>query len=405
MLPALVLGLGPTGLAVVRSLARRKIPVYGASWASNEPAFASRYLRAFRCPHPLSQADALADFLLNQHWPTGAPMVLFPTADVVSWFVARHQERLRQRYVFHSLPFSVVDALINKWKQYRMAVDFGIPAPQTVLLRTREDLARLSADFPFPAVVKPCYTFVWRQRFSGKGLRVSSFDELVTRLDGIFAQPLDLIVQSVIPGPIHNLVSVCCYIDSEGRLLALMGQQKLRQWPLEQGVGTLVQVCPPPGVADLVIRFLIHAGYRGPAEVEFKLDESDGQWKLIEFNPRFWEQTALATAAGLDFPYLYYSDLVGSELAIHTRPTSACRWIALWEDLHASASLWRKRELSFQSWASSFRNVRAHSLFAADDPGPCFRFYLSQLFSLALAGLRKLAPRSLSGAPRHFPRL
>ena len=38
--------------------------------------------------------------------------------------------------------------------------------------------------------------------------------------------------------------------------------------------------------------------------VEFKKDTRDGQFKLMEINPKFWGSLDLAIAAGVDFPYL-----------------------------------------------------------------------------------------------------
>jgi predicted ATP-grasp superfamily ATP-dependent carboligase len=40
--------------------------------------------------------------------------------------------------------------------------------------------------------------------------------------------------------------------------------------------------------------------------VEFKKDQRDGRFKLMEINPRFWGSLNLAIQSGVDFPYLFY---------------------------------------------------------------------------------------------------
>jgi predicted ATP-grasp superfamily ATP-dependent carboligase len=54
--------------------------------------------------------------------------------------------------------------------------------------------------------------------------------------------------------------------------------------------------------------------YAGFSEAEFKWDGRDGQYKLMEVNLRPVLQESLFTAAGVNFSYLAYQDLI---LGIH----------------------------------------------------------------------------------------
>jgi hypothetical protein len=42
--------------------------------------------------------------------------------------------------------------------------------------------------------------------------------------------------------------------------------------------------------------------WHGVAMVEFRRDDRDGEYKLMEVNPKFWGSLDLALAAGADFP-------------------------------------------------------------------------------------------------------
>ena len=44
--------------------------------------------------------------------------------------------------------------------------------------------------------------------------------------------------------------------------------------------------------------------WHGVAMVEFKKDERDNEFKLMEINPKFWGSLALSIRCGVDFPYL-----------------------------------------------------------------------------------------------------
>lgn len=401
MRPAYVLGLSATGLGVLRSLGRRRIPLYAATWDPHDPARSSRFAKTRLCPDPVTQPKHLLDFLLAESQRLGQTPVLFTAGDAATLFLAEHQDHLRGRFLFHSLPAQLMTALINKAQQYQLAAAAGISIPETFLVSAPQDLDGARHRVRYPAFIKPCYSHRWRKVFHCKGIQVSDPEQLRQRLAEVFCHGFEVVVQSVITGPAENLRSVCCYLGPAGKVLALLGQRKIRQFPVDQGVGTLVESVEVPAQADAVVRFLTGLGYRGPAEVEFKWDDSDGTWKLIEFNVRLWEQNALATACGLDFPYIQYLDLTGSPPAPRTTFRRNVRWLAFWPDLHAMVVLKRRGLISFRQWLASLRGVRVHAFFAMDDPMPCLRFYARECLFAARALWRKLW-RRFSVAAHHL---
>jgi len=402
MRPAYVLGLGVTGLAAIRSLARRGIPVYGATWNPADPTLSTRYCRATVCPDPATSPQELAEFLIRHAGQASQPPVLFTTADAATLFVAQHSAQLHDHYRFHPLPAALVDSLINKRKQYELASSHNIPIPLTFSPTTVDDARELAHKLTFPVLIKPCYGHLWRKVYANKGFQATDISTLIERLTHVFENNFEVLLQSVVSGPATNLYSVCCYIGANHEVLALMTQRKIRQFPLQHGVGTLVESAPCLNLSGIVVRFLQEVGYCGPAEVEFKRDERDSEFKLIEFNVRLWEQNALAAACGLDFPYAQYLDLTGQPREPKRSYRTHVRWLALWEDAHAAAALWRRGGLGLAGWVASLLAVRVHARFAWDDPGPCLRHYLKEIFSAARALVRKVV-RTASRwfSPRH----
>ena len=60
---SVVLGLFDTGLAVIRALGRKGIPVYGFDYNPKQPGFKSRYCISEICPDPISEPDKLLEYL------------------------------------------------------------------------------------------------------------------------------------------------------------------------------------------------------------------------------------------------------------------------------------------------------------------------------------------------------
>lgn len=48
--------------------------------------------------------------------------------------------------------------------------------------------------------------------------------------------------------------------------------------------------------------------------MEFKSDFRDGQYKLLDVNPRAWGWHSLCAPCGVDFPYLAYREALGEPL-------------------------------------------------------------------------------------------
>jgi hypothetical protein len=65
-----------------------------------------------------------------------------------------------------------------------------------------------------------------------------------------------------------------------------MTGQKLRQLPIDGGVTTL-GICPPcEAMVDSICRVARAVGYHGIVDACFRYDARDGQWNLLDVNPR-----------------------------------------------------------------------------------------------------------------------
>jgi predicted ATP-grasp superfamily ATP-dependent carboligase len=95
-------------------------------------------------------------------------------------------------------------------------------------------------------------------------------------------------------------------------LKAAFCHRRLREKPPWGGVSVYRESMPfDSEIVNKSYRLLQTFGWQGPAMVEFKVDNRDGQLKLMEVNGRFWGSLQLALDAGMNFPLLYYRLAIG----------------------------------------------------------------------------------------------
>jgi predicted ATP-grasp superfamily ATP-dependent carboligase len=134
-------------------------------------------------------------------------------------------------------------------------------------------------------------------------------------------------------------------------------------------------------------------GFSGIAEVEYKWDRATGEYKLIEINPRAWDQHRLGTACGVDLIYMAYCDHVGLAMQPATKLSPGHTWIA--EDTFLTAALrmfWRRDPKLRVLWRQA-RGKRIFAIWSASDPLPLIAYFLLGFFPEVL-GSRVAAVRS-----------
>jgi len=378
--PCFVLGLFDTGLAVVRALGRSGLTVFGFDHRREEYGFRSKFGLHTVCPHPRATAELLA-FLGEHARRLGQRAVLYPTSDAFVTFVSENRDALEPHFRLALPSVEAVSVAIDKASMYARAAEAGVPIPCTHTPRTFEDVRLLASRLHYPVVVKPLVGHVWRERYRGdKAIRVDGADALEALFREILAAGQSALVQSLIVGPNTNHCKVCAYFDRNGYARAVLCMRKIRQYPVDFGVGTLMETVVEPEVLELGLRLFRAIEWRGPGSIEFKLDDRDGRWKLIELNPRLWQQHALAEACGMNFPMIQYLDLTGRPPTFEIYRTGV-RWLDEFRDPRSAWEHRRRGILTFSEWRRSLSGVRSCALWAADDPAPFLaaaRHYVSR---------------------------
>jgi D-aspartate ligase len=365
---ALVMGADYRGLGIVRSLGRRGIPVWVVKNGGHLVAATSRY-GSRRVPWPAGDDQSKIDYLLDlgaRHGLNG--WVLFPTDDYSVSLVAQNHEMLAKLYRLTVPPWNQLQWACDKRLLHCLAARLSIPQPWTACPRSRRELAEL--DCPFPVILKPAVRLTPTNLSTPKAWPAQNRESLLTQYEeaSSIVRSENLFVQEVVPGDGRAQFSYAA-LCNEGTSLAWLVAQRARQFPRDFGqLSTYVETVHEPRLVESATRLLSATRYTGLVEIEFKEDLRDGQFKLLDVNPRVWGWHTLSRK-GIDFPYLLWQLLKGEPIPRLTgRPGQ--RWMHFSADVRVAIEEILRHRLSLGEYLRSFRGPREGAIFSWDDPLP-----------------------------------
>ena len=131
------------------------------------------------------------------------------------------------------------------------------------------------------------------------------------------------------------------------------------------------------------------AGYQGIVDMDFRYDARDGQYKLLDVNPRIGSTFRLFVSEdGMDVARALYLDLTRQPVP-PARLAEGRKWVVEDFDLTASFRYSRDGMLNFREWARSLRGIQESAFFCLDDLAPVLmmlRADISEFF-------RRIKPR------------
>jgi D-aspartate ligase len=366
---AVVLGGDYQGLGIVRSLGRRGIPV---CVIDDEPSVArhSRFAwRSLRVPR-LRNEDELLDCLLElgkqrelSRW------VLYPTRDEMVATLSRHREKLEAVFRVPTPRWDSVSWAWDKRLTYELARELGLQAPRTWRFRDPSELSAVASALPL--VIKPAIKEHFIYATNVKAWRADTSDQLdeLFRRAAAIVPAEEVMVQELIPGSGRNQFSYCGFFK-DGHSVATMTVRRSRQRPMDFGrSSTFVETVELPELEEIATRFLSRIDYYGLVEIEFKYDERDGEYKLLDVNPRTWGYHSVGRRAGTDFSFLLFSDQLGQPVA-PIRASPGLRWVRLSTDVPTAVPELLARRLPWRQYIRSLLGADVEGVFERDDPMP-----------------------------------
>lgn len=371
--PAFVLGLFETGLGVIRSLGREGIKVYGFDY-KKDIAYYSKYVFPIICPDVRNNEEEFINFLISKAQNFDYKPVLYITSDDFLTAIINNLDKISNYFIINSLDKYLYEKIKNKFLQFKLAKEIDIPVPETIVIKHRSFSPNLVNNLKFPIFIKGQESNQWRNVFGGskKGFLVNSKQQLINYLNEIKKTNIDVILQEYIEGPDTNHFKFNCYIDKKGILRAKFCLQKNRQNPIHFGVGSFVESIKNTEIFELGEKLFKSINYRGVGSAEFKFDKKSKQYKLIEINPRYWQQNSLATVCGINFPLIQYLDLTDQLNEYFFDYKVGIKWVNIYSDFDSFLSYRKEGTLKFSDWLKSLKGKKVFSDWAWDDIIPGF---------------------------------
>jgi D-aspartate ligase len=374
--PALVLG-GPvhTALSVIRALANEGIPQFTVGAGTSYVSY-SRWHRRLSGQLTNDPTPELLPTFLE-----GLPferMVLIPCSDTWIAAVARLRPSLATRFLASMGPLEGVNICLDKGRLADALAKLALPHPRTICIKAPDDLRTLwDSTFRDP-FLKPRDSLASQALYGEKAFLIKTRDEAITRVRDAARTGLEYVLQEYVPGPARSHYSVDGFVDRAGIVCALFARRRERE-SAGLFVNASCMVSIPLAEAKAMVhtldRLLPALRYRGIFNAQFKYDERDRLFKLLEVNPRVWGGISLPVSCGVNLVSMAYQDALGLPVERVADYPVGRYWVYASRDLVVSWRLFREGRLTVGEWIRT-RAGAVQALFRWDDPLPAIVAFL-----------------------------
>jgi predicted ATP-grasp superfamily ATP-dependent carboligase len=284
-------------------------------------------------------------------------------------FISQNHSKLSSVFRLTTPAWETARFALDKRLTHECAIAAGVSYPRTYYPRSAHEVRQI--DCPFPLILKPTIR-LGNDRFSrAKAWLVNNRTQLVSRYrEAATLVDSDVIsVQEFIPGTGTNQYSYAA-LWHQGRAIASLTARRKRQYPIDCGTGTCVEIVDEPRVEAAASHFLQGLSYDGLVEIEFKYDTREEQFKLLDVNARVWGWIGLGSAAGIDFPLINWQWANG-ERSLRSLTSASATWFHASRDFFAICGEMTRGNFMFGPMAL-WRRRCVFAAFAADDPLPGF---------------------------------
>lgn len=372
----------PVGaIGALRSLGRMGVPVYAIDIEHRGRVWASRYCKKCFQWDPLNcPAEQSLERLLEVGHQLGERALLVPTFDEAAIFAATYYDVLKACFEYPRQQPELIRSLVSKKETYFLAREHGVPVPDATWPQSRQEVVDFAGRAQFPVALKAIRGLRLKLRAGITVFIVRSAGELLELYDRFEtpAQP-NFMIQEYIPGSDSSGWGFNGYFNDRFECILGGTTRRLHQNPVHVGITSLAVIEHSEVVDSCARSFMAAVGFRGLVNIGFRYDRRDGQYKLVDVNPRLGSSfRSFVTRNGSDILRAFYFDRTGKEVT-DAPPSQGRKWLL---ELDARSCLaYHSEGEPFKSLLSSYRELGELAYFSPDDPLP--------LFSMCLSGLSR----------------
>lgn len=218
--------------------------------------------------------------------------VLLPVGQYTYLTVSKYKQEF-EAYVNLVVPeWEKMKIASRKHVTFEFAKRIGIPTPKSFVVEDENGLER--NDFKFPVVLKSSdfpggrsvvYCNNRRQLFI-------KFDKLRRK------SKTKILLQEFIPGTGHGFYA----LYRNGKMLAYFMHKRVKEYPKTGGPSVVAESFYDKKLFKYGKKIIDKLKWNGPIMAEFRLDERDNEYKLLELNPKLWGSLDLTIEAGVNIP-------------------------------------------------------------------------------------------------------
>lgn len=266
----------------------------------------------------ISQDVKLKNFILEYIIKNDIEYII-PTNDKSSCLLVDFKEEFEKVSNFFLPERDIFYNGFDKYKLMDLCMRENIPVPETHSLRN----FRTKTQFSFPYILKP-------NRDSGsRGFKIIDNDHSLQELSKLTQNQNNFHVQKFVKNQ-GRQIKAQLFIDKNGNLTNATVYDKKRFYPIKGGSSTYSETIKNNIVISNCFKVLHHLNWKGFADFDLIEDVDDGQFKIIEINPRFPACIKLSFNAGVNFVKNYIEACDNYELTQFEATSGAkLRFLAL----------------------------------------------------------------------------
>lgn len=371
MKAAIVINTHTMGIAVIRALAAKGVPVIAFYYRSDEFGYLSRYVaNSMKLPDPGKAEGEFISILLDLSSRFKGSL-LIPTDDYSLVTLSKHKKLLSQHYVVAAGEWDLTRKIVEKNYVYGIAKSLGIPSPETFEIHSLEDLEKKSNELNYPFLLKPLEGHKFYDIFRKKMFKINNENEFMDKGSLLQNLGLRMMIQEFIPGDDSQGVNYNSYFV-DGNPIAEFTAQKVRIDPPILGSPRVLVSKYVPEIVEPGRLLLRKLGFNGFSCMEFKRDSRDGIYKLMEINCRANKTGSLDVYCGINFPWIQYKHLMFGEIEIQNNCLfkENVYWIDTAKDMIMFFTTRKEEGYSLKEYIKPYQGEKVFGILSWKDPLP-----------------------------------
>jgi len=295
---------GP-GIPVIRALKESSnfdVRIIGLSYENLEPGLYMRDLvdKSYSIPLPSSGTSSLLERLSYIHNVESIDVII-PNFDAELHSFIKLSSQLKSDFGIETfLPTQEQFESRHKSVLYNFGVENEVKVPFSKMIFTAQEINSLKNEFSYPLVIKGKYY---------DASIAATPEQAVNYFHKISAKwGLPIIVQEFVSG---NEVNVTALGDGKGNCIGAVPMRKL--YITDKGKAWAGVSLADENLIEITKRVISNSKWKGGCELEF-IKSKDGEYYLLEMNPRFPAWVYLAVGCGQNHPEALVRMALGEEV-------------------------------------------------------------------------------------------